>query len=106
MPPPPSYSASPVVSRAPSRCLPYPRPLERPEEYPVSILWTLEACKNDPTVNVSDTNRSRPSMQRSIRYENGKIISESDWKSLREAAIHIARTHLMSLDSSDRNGQR
>jgi hypothetical protein len=104
--PPPSYLASPVVSHGASRCLPYPQPLQRPSEFPVSILWTLSDCKKDPKVGVSASNWSHPPMQRSIRYEDGTIISESDWKSIHKATIHIARVHLVSLDSSDRQAQR
>jgi hypothetical protein len=64
--PPPSYLASPVVSHGASRCLPYPQPLQRPSEFPVSILWTLSDCKKDPKVGVSASNWSHPPMQRSI----------------------------------------
>jgi hypothetical protein len=41
-----------------------------------------------------------PPMHRSICYEDGTIILETDWKSICEAAVHIARTHLVSLTSS------
>ena len=50
-------------------------------------------------MGVSASNRSCPPMHRSLRYPNGHIISELDWKSIREATIHIARKHLVPLDS-------
>ena len=89
-----------------SQHLLYPRPLARPSQYPLSILWTLVDCKDDAEVGMSASNRSCPPMHRSIRYSNGQIISESDWKSICEAAVHIARTHLVCLDSRVGVGQR
>jgi hypothetical protein len=104
--PPPKLLGIASSRTAHHDCLPYPQPLQRPSEFPVSILWTLSDCKKDPKVGVSASNWSHPPMQRSIRYEDGTIISESDWKSIHKATIHIARVHLVSLDSSDRQAQR
>jgi hypothetical protein len=39
-------------------------------------------------------------MHHYICYEDSTIILETDWKSIHEAAIHIAHTHLVSLTSS------
>jgi hypothetical protein len=82
--------------------------MSHPSEFPASVLWTLDDCKKDPDVGVSPTNHSHPPMHCSICYEDGTIILEMDWKSICEAAVHIACTHLVSLTSSGRvsEGQR
>jgi hypothetical protein len=64
--PPLSYLTLLVILCSASQCLPYPWPLECPEEFPVSILWTLNDCKKDPEVGVSASNWSFPLMQCSI----------------------------------------
>ena len=41
-------------------------------------------------------------MHRSIRHTDGSLISDEEWKSIRDAANHIAHTHLSKLDPSGR----
>lgn len=53
-------------------------------------------------MGVSATNKSRPPMHRSIRHTDGSLISDEEWKSIRDAANHISHTHLSKLDPSGR----
>lgn len=87
LPPLPSDSNS-------SLPLPYPRAIVRPSTFPPSVLWTLEDCQNDPDAGVSRGNKSRPPMRRAIRHEDGSMITDSQWKAIRESATIVARTHL------------
>jgi hypothetical protein len=95
----PSQSASRVSSPASGTMtgLPFPRPFTRPTRYPLSVLWTPEDCKADPIVNVTEDNESRPSMRRSIRHEDGSVVSNSQWKEMRQAAVTVAHDCLGSL---------
>ncbi len=96
----PSESASQVSGVKPSLSLPFPRPLIRPACFPQSVLWTAEDCKNDPDARVTAANMSRFPMRRAIRHEDGTMITESQWKSIRQSAMLVARTHLESLTST------
>ncbi|KAH9172585.1 hypothetical protein EDB89DRAFT_1825719, partial [Lactarius sanguifluus] len=63
------------------------QPMDRPARYPETVLWTLAHCKKDPDVNSSAGNKSRPPMQRAIRHKDGSLISEEDWKAMRQSAV-------------------
>ena len=77
---------------------PYPRPFKRPDFYPHSILWTLDDCKNDPTVTTSSMNKSRPSMKRALRHDDGRYLTDAEWKTICRSAVLISRTILEPLD--------
>ncbi|KAH9172292.1 hypothetical protein EDB89DRAFT_2069957 [Lactarius sanguifluus] len=78
--------------------LPHPRPTIRPAHYPEKVLWTLADCKVDAEVNSSAGNKSRPPMLRAIHREDGTLVSNDDWKAMRQSAVLIARTHIQPLD--------
>ncbi|KAH9007649.1 hypothetical protein EDB85DRAFT_2165368 [Lactarius pseudohatsudake] len=78
--------------------LPHPRPTIRPAHYPEKVLWTLADCKVDAEVNSSAGNLSRPPMLRTIRREDGTLVSDNDWKAMRQSAILIVRTRIQPLD--------
>ncbi|KAH9024579.1 hypothetical protein EDB85DRAFT_2150417 [Lactarius pseudohatsudake] len=92
----PSESASQISSGAASLRLPLlpHRPLARPDCYPESVVWTTKDCKTDPDVGGSASNSSRPPMHHAVRHENGKMISDPEWQSIRQAAFTVARSHL------------
>ncbi|KAH9024324.1 hypothetical protein EDB85DRAFT_2150570 [Lactarius pseudohatsudake] len=69
--------------------LPHPRPTIRPAHYPEKVLWTLADCKVDA---------SRPPMLRAIRREDGTLVSDDDWKAMRQSAVLIVRTRIQPLD--------
>jgi hypothetical protein len=97
----PSQSASQVSATKPLIApLPRPRVTIRPAEYPPSILWTFEDYKKAPDIGGSATNKSRPPMRRVLRHEDGSILTESEWKVVRESAIIIARSRLYCLYSA------
>ncbi|KAH9037137.1 hypothetical protein EDB85DRAFT_2142721 [Lactarius pseudohatsudake] len=62
--------------------------------YPESVVWTTKDCKTDPDVGGSASNSSRPPMHHAVRHENGKMISDPEWQSIRQAAFTVARSHL------------
>jgi hypothetical protein len=39
-------------------------------------------------------------MRRAVRHENGDLLTDLEWKAIRQSAALIARTHFMSLDRS------
>ena len=40
---------------------------------------------------------SCPPMQRGVRYENGDMVTNTEWKAIRQSAVLIARSHLYPL---------
>ena len=59
-------------------------------------------CLLDPDADVSLANWSRPPMQHCIHHPNGRMISDSEWKSIREAACIVSPTWIESIDTSTR----
>lgn len=80
--------------------LPRPRPSKRPAYYPESVLWTFADCKSDPSVGMSPGNESRPPMARAIRHENGELLSDDEWKTIRQSTITTMHSRLDSIDTS------
>ncbi|KAH9159214.1 hypothetical protein EDB89DRAFT_2084379 [Lactarius sanguifluus] len=78
--------------------LPHPRPTIRPAHYPEKVLWTLADCKVDAEVNSSAGNKSQPPMLHTICRKDGTLVSDDDWKAMRQSAVLIARTHIQPLD--------
>lgn len=66
------------------------QPGVRPQEYPVEILWNIEDCQIDIDVNLQDSNKSRPSMDRAVRHPDGTMISDSEWSAIKASARRIA----------------
>ena len=62
----------------------------RPPQYPIEILWNLEDCQRDIDVNLQDSNKSRPSMDRAVRHPDGTMISDSEWSAIKASARRIA----------------
>ena len=71
------------------------QPVTRPERFPQSILWTLKDAQDAHLV--LESNKSRPSMEKCIRNEDGSSISVDQWRSIRLTARTIAQTDLLSL---------
>ncbi|KAH9168216.1 hypothetical protein EDB89DRAFT_2074157 [Lactarius sanguifluus] len=65
--------------------------------YPPSVIWTQEDCKANPAVGCSASNQSRPPMQRAVQHEDGVMISELEWKDIRQSAAIIACSHVEPL---------
>ncbi len=74
------------------------QPAERPEEYPEEILWTYEDAKNDPVV-CTKTNKSRPTMEKVLRHEDGTMISHAAWVLIKDTARRAIGTHLTKLNA-------
>jgi len=74
------------------------QPAERPEEYPAEILWTYEDAKNDPVV-CTKTNKSRPTMEKALRNEDGTMISHAAWVLIKDTARRAIGTHLTKLNA-------
>ncbi|KAF8816024.1 hypothetical protein BYT27DRAFT_7027805, partial [Phlegmacium glaucopus] len=62
----------------------------RPSQYPFEVLWLLEDCRQDADVNIQESNKSRPSMDRAIRHPDGTMISDSEWSAIKASARRIA----------------
>jgi hypothetical protein len=93
-----SQSLLPSFRPEPGQPYPYPRPFHCPDHCHPNVLWTLNDCKNDPSVTTSDTNKSRPSMRCVIRHEDGTHISDEEWKTIHQSATIIAHSILGPLD--------
>jgi hypothetical protein len=74
------------------------QPAERPEEYPKEILWTYADAKNDPGV-CTKTNKSRPTMEKALRHEDGSMISHTAWVLIKDTARRAIGTHLTKLNA-------
>ncbi|KAH9169133.1 hypothetical protein EDB89DRAFT_2073330 [Lactarius sanguifluus] len=100
----PSESASQVSSGSArlQSPLPSPRPLICPDCYPPSVIWTQEDCKADPAVGCLASNQSRPPMQHAVQHEDGVMISELEWKDIRQSAAIIACSHMEPLKQHPR----
>ena len=66
------------------------QPAIRPSEYPFEVLWHLEDCRQDVDVDVRESNKSRPSMDRAIRHPDGTMINDSEWSAIKSSARRIA----------------
>ena len=84
----------------------FPRPPARPHDLPPEILWTWDDCKNDTFVGMTASNVSRPPMRRAIRHENGNVITDAEWKAIRQSATLVARTHLFPLSRVSQTGAK
>lgn len=70
----------------------------RPAQYPQSIIWNLEDCKLYPGI-VTETNLSRPVMEKCIRHEDGSEISSKEWNSIKASARLLVNIYLIALKS-------
>ncbi|KAM6490803.1 hypothetical protein JOM56_013766 [Amanita muscaria] len=70
---------------------------QRPEEYPVSILWTFADAKKDRTVGTTLTNPNRPSLGQIVRHPDGSVIDESTYAMVHSSARNVAMTLLLPL---------
>ena len=80
------------------------QPAIRPPQYPFEILWNLEDCQHDVDVNLHDSNRSRPSMDRAVRHPDGTMITDVEWSAIRASARRIAN-ELAGLQDSTRQAK-
>jgi hypothetical protein len=76
----------------------------RPAQYPFEVLWNLEDCKQDLDVNIQDSNKSRPSMDRSVRHPDGTMLSDSEWSAIKSSARRIAN-ELSTLQDTSRQAR-
>lgn len=90
-----SYIA-PHSSRSQSRTHSVHQPATRPPQYPVEVLWTLEDCKDDPDVKTTETNASRPPMERAIRHSDGTMITSGEWAAIK-ATARLIKVDLLEL---------
>lgn len=66
-----------------------PQSAIRPPQYPLKILWTLEDCRDDPTVNVTEANKSCPLMERAVHHADGRMVSTSEYNAIKTLARMI-----------------
>jgi hypothetical protein len=80
------------------------QPAIRPKDYPFEVMWSIEDCQKDADVDVKDSNRSRPSMDRAVRRSDGTMVSDSEWSAIKASARRIAY-ELSALPYSSRQGR-
>jgi hypothetical protein len=73
-----------------------------PPQYPFKILWLLEDCRQDPTVGVTESNKSRPAMDRAIRHPDGSMVCDVKWNAIKASARLIVH-ELASLPQAESN---
>ena len=73
---------------------------------PPEILWTWDDCKNDTFVGMTASNVSHPPMWHAIHHENGDVITDAEWKAIRQSATLVARTHLFPLSRVSQTGAK
>ncbi|KAM6488987.1 hypothetical protein JOM56_014836 [Amanita muscaria] len=59
---------------------------ERPEQFPVAILWTFADAKKDAAVGITLTNPNRPNLKQIIRTPGGSVADDSIYLTLRSSA--------------------
>ncbi|KAM6501552.1 hypothetical protein JOM56_001529 [Amanita muscaria] len=72
---------------------------ERPEQFPVAILWTFADAKKDAAVGITLTNPNRPNLKQIIRTPGGSVVDDSIYLTLRSSAHNVAATLLSPLDT-------
>ena len=80
------------------------QPASRPPQYPFKVLWSLEDCQKDIDVNLQDSNKSRPSMDRAVRHPDGTMISDNEWSAIKASSRRIAN-ELAALPDSSRQAR-
>jgi hypothetical protein len=90
--------SQPQVLLLPKLCT---QPAIRPSQYPFEVIWNLEDCQHDPDVDVRESNKSRPSMERVVRQPDGTMITDSEWSAIKSSARRIAN-ELAGLPDSSR----
>ncbi|KAH9053860.1 hypothetical protein EDB87DRAFT_152254 [Lactarius vividus] len=68
--------------------------------YPESVLWTLQDYRREQGGSISRAGDYPPKMRLAIRDEDGRMISDADYKDIRSRAIHIVRRRLQPLNTS------
>ena len=77
------------------------QPADRPEKYPQEILWTLADAQADRNVfTATQTNLSRPPMEKALRNEDGTMISHASWDVIRLSAKTAIGIHLRHLKAN------
>jgi hypothetical protein len=80
------------------------QPALRPPQYPFEVLWNKEDCQQDADINIQDSNKSRPSMDRAVRHPDGTMISDCEWSAIKASARRIAN-ELSALPDSFRQAR-
>jgi len=76
------------------------QPADRPEKYPLEILWTLADAQVDRNVfPATHTNLSRPPMEKALRNEDGSMISHTSWDIIRVSAKTAIGIYLRKLEA-------
>jgi hypothetical protein len=91
------HNSSPTPNHSISQAVQH-QPATRPERFPESILWSLKDAQNAQLA--LESNKSRPSMEKCIRNEDGSAINLDQWRSIKQTARTIAQTDLLSLPVS------
>jgi hypothetical protein len=84
--PAPSVSPSDSISQQQSSTALVSRPAIRPTAYPFAVLWSLEDCRTDRNSGVTESNKSRPPMDRVIHHEDGSQITSQEWNTIKASA--------------------
>ena len=71
----------------------------RPLQYPLTVLWTFEDCKKDPSIDFTAANEARVSLHKIIRHPNGTMISTSVVKAIMSRARPIVDKILARIPS-------
>jgi hypothetical protein len=76
----------------------YPHPFCHPDHCHPNVLWTLNDCKNDPSITTSDVNKFHPSMRLAMQHEDRMHISDKEWKMIHQSVTIIAHSILGPLN--------
>lgn len=75
----------------------FSQPSIRPPHYSHKILWTLEDCQKDSHNVVTESNKSRPAMEKAVRHEDGTLINAGEWRAIKANARVIVNRDLLPL---------
>jgi len=75
----------------------FSQPSIRPPHYSHKILWTLEDCQKDSHNVVTESNKSRPAMEKAVRHEDGMLINAGEWRAIKANVRVIASRDLLPL---------
>ncbi|KAH9948378.1 hypothetical protein B0H21DRAFT_679681, partial [Amylocystis lapponica] len=82
---------------------------ERPEKYPFEVLWNIADCQDDDDACPTNSNPSRPPMQKAIRRTDGTLLTSAEWNHIQSSARQLTAGLLMlplSKNVSSRRDQK
>jgi len=75
----------------------FSQPSIQPPHYSHKILWMLEDCQKDSHNIVTESNKSRPAMEKAVQHEDGMLINAGEWHAIKVNVRVIASRDLLPL---------